>query len=130
MRLRQRGKRLKLGVGLGLCLQKIVELSCPACAGNRLHFPRNDNEPVVCEDCRITPGSLEDAKAIIEGKTRRWPLKNQSDAERAAARRKRHTSEIEASQAGLRASIAETDRLVGESEEMLRRHHKECDDDI
>jgi hypothetical protein len=38
--------------------------------------------------------------------------------------------EIAASQDGLRASIAETDRLVVESEKMLRRHQKERDDDI
>jgi hypothetical protein len=42
-----------------------------------------------------------------------------------AQRRERHTAEIEASQARLRASIAETERLVGESDEMLRRHRKE-----
>lgn len=43
-------------------------------------------------------------------------------------RRDRHADEIEASQAKLRASIAETERLVGESDFMLRRHRKECDD--
>ena len=36
--------------------------------------------------------------------------------------RRRHTAETEASQDGLRQSIAETERLVGESEKMLRRH--------
>jgi hypothetical protein len=45
-----------------------------------------------------------------------------------AERRQRHAAEIEQSQARLRASIAETERLVGESEEMLRRHRKERDD--
>jgi hypothetical protein len=45
-----------------------------------------------------------------------------------AERRNRQAAEIEESQTKLRASIAETERLVGESENMLRRHRKECDD--
>lgn len=45
-----------------------------------------------------------------------------------AARRDRHSEEIEASQAELRKSISETERLVGESEEMLRRHRRECEE--
>jgi hypothetical protein len=45
-----------------------------------------------------------------------------------AERRDRHAAEIEESQAALRKSIAETGRLVDESDDMLRRHRKECDD--
>ena len=45
-----------------------------------------------------------------------------------ARRRERQATEVEASQAKLRASIAETERLVGESDAMLRRHRKESDD--
>jgi hypothetical protein len=45
-----------------------------------------------------------------------------------AARRDRHAAEIEESQAALRESIAETERLVDESEAMLRRQRKECED--
>lgn len=45
-----------------------------------------------------------------------------------AKRRDRQTAEIEESQTKLRASIAETERLVGESDDMLRRHRNECDD--
>jgi hypothetical protein len=52
-----------------------------------------------------------------------------SDPQSRAARRKQHTAEIEASQDSLRDSIAETKRLVGESDEMLRRHRKERDAD-
>ena len=52
-----------------------------------------------------------------------------SDRKTRAARRAQQTAEVEASQANLRNSIAETERLVGESEAMLRRHRKECDDD-
>ena len=52
-----------------------------------------------------------------------------SDPKKRAERRKQHTAEIEASQDSLRKSIAETERLVGESDEMLRRHRKECEED-
>ena len=45
-----------------------------------------------------------------------------------AERRDRQAAEVEASQATLRRSIAETERLVGESDEMLRRHRQENDD--
>ena len=43
--------------------------------------------------------------------------------------RDRHALEIVASQAALRRSIAETKRLVGESEKMLRRHRDEHEAD-
>lgn len=46
-----------------------------------------------------------------------------------AERRAQHTAEVKASQANLRTSIAETERLVGESDDMLRRHREECDAD-
>ena len=52
-----------------------------------------------------------------------------SDPKKRAERRKQHTEEIEANQVGLRKSIAETERLVGESEKILRRHRKECEED-
>jgi hypothetical protein len=42
-----------------------------------------------------------------------------------AERRDRHSADVEASQAALRVSIDETERLVEESEEMLRRHRRE-----
>lgn len=45
-----------------------------------------------------------------------------------AERRERHAAEVEASQVELRKSISETERLVDESEEMLRRHRSECAD--
>lgn len=40
-------------------------------------------------------------------------------------RAERQAREVEAGQKGLRASIAETERLVGQSEELLRRHRRE-----
>lgn len=44
-----------------------------------------------------------------------------------AERPDRHCAEVEASQAELRKSISETERLVDESDRMLRRHRKECE---
>ena len=46
-----------------------------------------------------------------------------------AERRDRQASEVEASQVALRESVAVTEKLVDESDTMLRRHRKECDDE-
>jgi hypothetical protein len=51
------------------------------------------------------------------------------DKKKRAERREQHAREIESSQKALRQSIKETERLVGESEEMLRRHRRECEKD-
>lgn len=48
-------------------------------------------------------------------------------AKERADRRDRHAAEVEASQAELRNSISETERLVDESDRMLRRHRSECE---
>lgn len=68
-----------------------------------------------------TPVVISSGLSRIEG-----PL---SDKEKRASRREQQSTEVEASQAGLRANIAEAKRLVGESDKMLRRHRKECEDD-
>lgn len=47
------------------------------------------------------------------------------DKKKRAERREQQSQEIEANQKALRDSIAETQRLVGESEAMLRRHREE-----
>jgi hypothetical protein len=52
-----------------------------------------------------------------------------TDKEKRAARREQQSQEAEASQHALRDSIAETNRLVGESDEMLRRHRHEREHD-
>lgn len=44
-------------------------------------------------------------------------------------RRERHAREVEESQKAFRDSISDTERLVGESEKMLRRHRREREDD-
>ena len=51
------------------------------------------------------------------------------DKKMRAARRAAHTREVEESQQALRVSIAETERLVTESDKMLRRHRQELEDD-
>ena len=51
------------------------------------------------------------------------------EKQRRRERRNQHAREVEASQEGLRKSISETQRLVSQSEEMLRRHRKEVEDD-
>ena len=51
------------------------------------------------------------------------------DKAKRAERREQQTREVESSQESLRVSIAETERLVDESDKMLRRHRKECEDD-
>ena len=43
-------------------------------------------------------------------------------------RSERHAREVKASQKALRESISETERLVGESDKMLRRHRQERED--
>jgi hypothetical protein len=52
-----------------------------------------------------------------------------TDKSKRAKRREQQSREVEANQAALRKSIAETERLVGESEAMLRRHRQEREDD-
>lgn len=52
-----------------------------------------------------------------------------SDKDIRAKRRAQHAAEIEASQAEMRKSIAETGRLVDESDEMLARHRREVEAD-
>jgi iron-sulfur cluster repair protein YtfE (RIC family) len=103
--------------------KKPIDLSCPACRSNRLSFPSSDDDPVTCDDCGAAVQTLRDVKLFIAGG-------GKTSADRAASRRERHVKEIEASQAALRRSIKETDRLAVQSEKMLRRHHKECDDDV
>jgi len=51
------------------------------------------------------------------------------DRKKPADRREQQSAEVEASQAGLRRNIAETRRLVDESDRMLRRHRQECEED-
>jgi hypothetical protein len=52
-----------------------------------------------------------------------------TDKKKRAERREQQAREIEANQKALRASIAESERLVKESDKMLRRHRREREED-
>ena len=52
-----------------------------------------------------------------------------TDRKQRAARRDQHAREVEESQAALRASIEQTRHLVDQSDKMLKRHRRECDQD-
>jgi hypothetical protein len=43
-------------------------------------------------------------------------------------RRNRHALEIEESQKRLRDSIAETNKLLDDSDRLIKRHRRECDE--
>jgi hypothetical protein len=51
------------------------------------------------------------------------------DKETRQRRRDDQAREVEESQQALRNSIDETRRLMDESDEMLRRHRKQCEED-
>lgn len=51
------------------------------------------------------------------------------NAGKRAERRDQQAREVEESQARLRASIAETQRLMDQSDEMLKRHRRELEED-
>lgn len=105
----------------------LLDLSCAGCGSNRLRFPREDEELVVCEECGLAAVSLGELKARYAQEFS--PADDLEVPGDRAARRERHTLEVAASQAELKESIAETDRLVDESDEMLRRHRRECDEE-
>lgn len=54
---------------------------------------------------------------------------NDDRMDRRSNRAAQHGREIEENQEALRRSIAETERLVTESEKMLRRHRREREED-
>lgn len=54
---------------------------------------------------------------------------NDDRTDRRSNRAAQQSREIEENQEALRRSIAETERLVTESENMLRRHRRERDED-
>jgi hypothetical protein len=51
------------------------------------------------------------------------------DKKKRIERRAQQAREVEENQAALRRSISETERLVDESEKMLRRHRREQEED-
>lgn len=57
------------------------------------------------------------------------PAVNGAKSDRRSSRAAQQSREIEENQEALRRSIAETERLVSQSEDMLRRHRRERDED-
>jgi hypothetical protein len=106
-----------------------LDLSCGKCGSNRLRFPASDEGLVTCEDCGHAVLSLGELKVRVAEQMSTRPQEEQGHPADRAGLRERHTSEVAASQAELKESIAETDRLVDESDDMLRRHRRECDED-
>ena len=92
-------------------------LVCVKCGGNRFNFPRSAAEAVKCEDCGTPVGSLEELQEeFVNGNGHR-----ESRGQRIA----RHASEVAESHEQLRASVAETDRLIVASNAMIQRHRRE-----
>src|SRR5688572_17526448 len=96
---------------------KFPDLVCSKCGSNRFKFPKSVTDDVKCEDCGTPIASLgELQETVANGKGHR---ETRND------RHKRHAREVANSHEQLRASVAETDRLIVASNAMLRRHRRE-----
>jgi hypothetical protein len=58
-----------------------------------------------------------------------YRLREMDQRESKEERRKRQAHELEESQKALRDSIAHTQDLLDQSDELIRRHRRECEDD-
>jgi hypothetical protein len=58
-----------------------------------------------------------------------WGEVGADEKQKRAERREQRDREVEASQNALRASIKETQRLMDASDDMLRRHRREAEED-
>ena len=96
---------------------KFPDLACAQCGSNRLRFPKSADDTVKCEECGTPVASLSELQARIVdgGKTR----------ESRRRRIERHAREVADSHTQLRTSVAETDRLIVASNEMIQRHRRE-----
>jgi predicted nucleic acid-binding Zn-ribbon protein len=101
--------------------QKMSDLVCANCGSNRFMFPKSSEEQVKCDECDEPVATLHELQARIV----RGPSREESREARAA----RHAAEVADSHDKLRASVAETDRLIVASNEMLQRHREESDDE-
>jgi hypothetical protein len=97
--------------------RKFPDLVCAKCGSNRFKFPKSADDEVKCEDCGHPVATLNELQAKIVG--------DPSGKETRAERVKRHAAEVAKSHAELRASVAQTDRLIVSSNEMIRRHREE-----
>lgn len=94
---------------------KFPDLVCAKCGSNRFNFPRSASDIVKCEDCGTPVASLGELQAKVAGGTK----------ETRAQRIRRHAKEVTESHEKLRASVAETDRLIVASNAMIQRHRRE-----
>ena len=102
-------------------MTQLPKLACPGCGSNRLFFPKSGDGAVKCEDCGQPVASLHELQdKIANGGTIK---------ESRTKRLKRHAKEVADSHEQLRASVAQTDRLIVASDEMIRRHRQEDDGD-
>ena len=97
--------------------RKFPDLVCAECGSNRFKFPKSVEDEVRCEECGYPVATLSELQARISG--------HGTPAESRTERQQRHADEVARSHEDLRASVAETDRLVVASNEMLRRHRQE-----
>ena len=100
--------------------KSLPKLECTQCGSNRFKFPKSADDPVHCEDCGHPVASLNELQAKIVGE--------KASPESRAQRLARHAEEVAKSHEKLRQSVAETDRLIVASTEMIRRHRKEDED--
>lgn len=100
--------------------KSLPKLECTKCGSNHFKFPKTADDPVKCEDCGHPVASLDELQAKIVG--------DKSHVESRAQRLARHADEVAKSHEKLRQSVAETDRLIVASNEMIRRHRKEDED--
>jgi ribosomal protein S27E len=42
-----------------------IELNCPTCANNRFDFPQKDSDPVLCQFCGDSIGTLAEVKQKV-----------------------------------------------------------------
>jgi ribosomal protein S27E len=97
--------------------RRFPDLVCAQCGSNRFNFPKAADDQVKCEDCGHPVATLAELPARIVGEPKR--------KEDRAQRVRRHADEVARSHEDLRASVAETDRLIVASNEMIRRHREE-----
>ena len=99
---------------------KFPNLSCAQCGSNRFKFPKSATELVKCGDCGHPVASL--------GELQEQVAKGEEAAETREQRHLRHAKEVAESHAQLRKSVAETDRRIVASDEMIKRHRQEDKD--
>jgi len=84
----------------------------------RVRFERNERGGQ-----RVVEVLHVDTSTARDGEPPPLPRKNRAD------RREQQQREIDESQMRLRASVSETERLVGQSDEMMKRHREEREAD-